>query len=281
MFESERELSEQDLKKVTMEAFKLLRTYDMVPPELYRETFCDVAAKQNVDLDSIDTAEVSKTILATSVADLEKQQEASMESLEALKTTTSEANAAIERKDTKALEKTQDDIAALTEKISQLEKMNFSDELTGVKNRRWLYNQFLDNEKFVSDGIVGFIDLNNFKIVNDTYGHNIGDKVLVLVSHLLGQLNKMGRPVEVVRFGGDEFLVLAPETNLRVLETELRTIKGHLESKIVNIKDVSFKTGFSFGCYEYKKSEDFPLALEAVDQKMYDAKAADKSKEKA
>lgn len=281
MFESERELSEQDLKKVTMEAFKLLRTYDMVPPELYRETFCDVAAKQNVDLASIDTAEVSKTILATSVADLEKQQEASMESLEALKTTTSKANDAIERKDTKALEKTQDDIAALTEKINQLEKMNFSDELTGVKNRRWLFNQFLNNEKFVSDGIVGFIDLNNFKIVNDTYGHNIGDKVLVLVSHLLGQLNKMGRPVEVVRFGGDEFLVLAPETNLRVLETELRTIKSHLESKIVNIKDVSFKTGFSFGCYEYKTSEEFSEALEAVDQKMYDAKAADKSKEKA
>lgn len=270
-------MSNPDLKKLTSEAFKILRKYDSVPPELYQETFLELAERYHIDLSDVDTAAESRVILQDSVTGLEKREEASKVSIQELKVTAQSANDAIESKDRKALNKTQDDIELLNQKIAKLEASIYHDELTGTKNRRWLFDTFLADEVFRTKGAIGFIDLNNFKTINDTHGHMMGDKVLILVSHLLSQLNKLGREVHTVRFGGDEFLILAPETTLRVLEKELTTIKTHLESKVVNIKEVSFKAGFSFGCLEYEPGQVFYEALEVVDAKMYEAKAKDKT----
>lgn len=270
-------MSHPDIKKITSEVFKLLRKYDSVTPELYAETFVTLADELRIDLENIDTLEQSKVILHESALTLEKREEASKQNLEALKSTASQATQAMKDNDRQALQKTQDDIQALSEKIIKLQASVHNDELTGAKNRRWLFDDFLVAEKFTTKGTIAFVDLNHFKVINDTHGHVIGDKVLALVTHLLNQLDKLGRHVHIVRFGGDEFLVFAPETSLRVLDVEMRNIKKMLESKVVSVRDVSFKAGFSYGIDEYEAGQDFYQLLEKVDSLMYQAKAKDKA----
>ena len=269
-------MSNRDLKKITNDTFKILRKYDSVPPELYRDTFIDLAKAAEIDLTVIDGFKEGQKVLGESAVNLEKLQYESNESVKALKSSTQQASEAIEKKDNKLLEKAQNDIENLSKKIAHLEASVFKDELTSVYNRRWLFDQFLALDAFKTKGTIGFLDLNNFKEINDTHGHPVGDKVLILVAHLISQLNNMSRDVFICRFGGDEFLILAPEVNIKVVQSELNAIKSKIESKVVSIKECSFKVGFSFGCCDFKEGDNFHQILEKVDVLMYSAKDLDK-----
>ena len=274
-------MSNQDLKKITNDTFKILRKYDSVPPELYRDTFIDIAKSAQVDLTIIDGFEEGQKVLGESAVILEKLQYESNESVKALKSSTQQASEAIEKKDKKLLEKAQDDIENLSKKIAHLEASMFKDELTSVYNRRWLFDHFLALDTFKTKGAIGFLDLNNFKEINDTHGHPIGDKVLILVAHLISQINNMSGDVYVCRYGGDEFLILAPGANIKVVQSELNAVKSKIESKVVSIKECSFKVGFSFGCCDFEEGDNFHQILEKVDVLMYSAKGLDKDNAKS
>lgn len=120
-------------------------------------------------------------------------------------------------------------IRQLRESISQLRMLNeelkqkeraiqnlaYYDQLTGVANRALFYELA---EKFLhaaerNHEVLGlmFIDVDNFKQINDTYGHEAGDKVLVQVADILNTVTR--RNDVVARYGGDEFLVLLPQIN--------------------------------------------------------------------
>lgn len=101
----------------------------------------------------------------------------------------------------------------LKQKEKVIEKLAYYDQLTGVANRA-LFDKFADkylkmaklNQQML--GLM-FIDVNEFKSINDTYGHNTGDKVMTRVASLLTESTR--KDDIVCRYGGDEFLVLMPD----------------------------------------------------------------------
>ncbi|MCL1632076.1 sensor domain-containing diguanylate cyclase [Sporolactobacillus sp. CPB3-1] len=100
----------------------------------------------------------------------------------------------------------------LKQKEKVIEKLAYYDKLTGVANRA-LFDKFADkylNEAKKTGTMLGlmFIDVNEFKQINDTYGHNTGDKVMTRVASLLTESTRKNDIV--CRYGGDEFLVLLP-----------------------------------------------------------------------
>jgi PAS domain S-box/diguanylate cyclase (GGDEF) domain len=107
--------------------------------------------------------------------------------------------------------------AELNEQLKQkekvIEKLAYYDQLTGVANRA-LFDKYADRYLNLAEtfgkklGLI-FIDVNEFKLINDTYGHHTGDKVMIRVAGLLTQL--VHKDDVVCRYGGDEFLVLIPE----------------------------------------------------------------------
>lgn len=116
-----------------------------------------------------------------------------------------------------------------------------TDYLTGAINHRY-FNELLEKEiersiRYKHPFTIAFIDLDNFKVVNDTFGHLYGDKMLRTLAEKMK--NHLRRPDVVARVGGDEFAILLPETNAEearyamsnlfsTIESELTTQKWHL-----------------------------------------------------
>ena len=101
-------------------------------------------------------------------------------------------------------------------RLTQVRKFAFHDALTQLPNRR-LFIEHLGQAKAASKrsghyGAVMFLDLDNFKSLNDTHGHDMGDLLLIEVAH---RLDRCVREMDTVaRFGGDEFMVLLRELDL-------------------------------------------------------------------
>jgi len=169
----------------------------------------------------------------------------------------------------------QSEMNLLLEKISGLSEELYTDELTGAKNRRWLFRQYLKNESFFSeDGVIVFIDINDFKEINDTFGHVTGDRALMyLVSFLNSELKKLEINFNLIRFAGDEFIITFKNINKIRGGLVLNSCLKKLESqklKPANLTgDKYFKISFSFGVSEYKKGDVFTDIIDKIDSDMY------------
>lgn len=158
-----------------------------------------------------------------------------------------------------------------------LQKEVIRDPLTGLFNRRFM-TEFIKKEMKRSERYkhnIGFllIDINNFKEINDRYGHIVGDKVLQITADALQR--SVRQSDVVVRYGGDEFLIILTETNGEVEKVKER-IKEIVEN--VYIPELKNSITLSIGCSYW--SPDQPRTLEAIlseaDQKMYEEKKKSK-----
>ncbi len=173
------------------------------------------------------------------------------------------------------------DVSEMKELQRKLEFMATHDVLTGLHNRRYL-NEVLEMEieRALSEGSnlsLVMLDLDHFKLVNDVYGHEAGDKVLEAVGaicrHQAGESNKVGR------FGGEEFLMILPGASLdQAFEAAERTRKSidglrlHYEGKEIRITS-------SFGVACLKPGNDtLKDLLIAADTALYKAKASGRNK---
>jgi len=143
-------------------------------------------------------------------------------------------------------------IKQLTDEIhavnAKLEKIAVTDPLTKLFNRRAVYEhlerEFMRSQRYGNPFCVYLMDIDHFKNVNDTYGHSVGDQVLVLVSD--GMRQTVRRTDVVGRYGGEEFIVLAPETSLseaRILGERLRMIVSQRSAETEGVPHVTISIG--------------------------------------
>lgn len=159
----------------------------------------------------------------------------------------------------------------LIEKNKQLEQLAVTDRLTGLYNRLKL-DQVLDDElsrsrRYASSFALVLLDVDHFKSVNDTFGHPVGDQVLVEVARLLANGT---RDVDVVgRWGGEEFLVICRDTEFDgavVLAEKLRhTVAAHVFAVVGN------KTA-SIGVTVVRTGDTIPLLMARADKALYRGK---------
>ena len=159
------------------------------------------------------------------------------------------------------------------------EKLSLKDSLTNTYNRHFLeefnkhHEYFNDeNQKFA----VAFLDIDHFKYINDTYGHDTGDEVLKLFAH---RLLAITRPEDIViRYGGEEFLVLVYNLTLDEAMKKFEDVRKNIESTIIEFNNASLNitisTGVSIGTYEDNISD----VISKADKAVYEAKNTGRNK---
>ena len=149
------------------------------------------------------------------------------------------------------------------------------DTLTGLPNRA-AWNERLDIEvdqlqKHRSSLLLGILDLDHFKRINDGYGHLAGDKVLKIIAT---QLQKRVRPSDfIARFGGEEFVFLLPHTQMAEGLALLERLRVTIEACPFHFKGEPVTITVSMGITTFKPGERSDLVLKRADQALYRAKA--------
>jgi len=149
-----------------------------------------------------------------------------------------------------------------------------TDVLTGLPNRRFIESCYIkhlqDLKKTKEPLTLVMIDIDHFKNVNDTYGHDIGDEVLCFIAqHLKDNLRKNDI---AVRIGGEEFLLFLPQTSLQSSIKVADKIRLIIEQSIFKHQDIKINVTASFGLSSYEHSNELNTAIKHADQQLYKAK---------
>lgn len=150
---------------------------------------------------------------------------------------------------------------------SRLRELTYYDDLTGLLNRRGIYNVWQELEAKDKKAVALILaDLNDFKSINDDYGHDIGDLSLQHFAYLLSSYES--DDYAVGRLGGDEFLVILKSTDW--MEKYLEDIQFNLNSKPVIVNEsMSITLSAAFGMIEGTNKEPLDELLKKVDKAMY------------
>ena len=196
--------------------------------------------------------------------------------------------------ETRQLRRREDELAAAQRKVAEAERsietmrneleqvkaMLHQDPLTGTLNRRGIDDAFRQEasrcDRHGAHLCVAIIDLDNFKNLNDSLGHQAGDRAL---THVAGVVRNTLRPSDRVgRFGGEEFLILLPDTGLNESAAVMARIKRELAAQPLAEKDLNVKITFSGGVAERAEREPLEQLLSRADAALYRAKRAGKNR---
>ena len=198
-----------------------------------------------------------------------------LKALKALFYVVSEKNKELEQKNQDLERKVKERTNELEEANEKLEKISIVDELTGLPNRRFVMMQ-IDQlisywERYGTKFSLLFIDLDRFKPVNDNYGHEYGDRVLVWIGNFL---KKNSRKSDIpCRLGGDEFVIICPNLSGREALEFGKIINEKAMSRENNENLDYWEPSFSIGVTEMEKEiKTASDILNVADTAMYKAK---------
>ncbi len=160
-------------------------------------------------------------------------------------------------------------------------KLSIRDHLTNLYNRRYM-EEFLKNEleasrRYQYSFSIVMIDLDDFKKINDTYGHEAGDEVLKSVAEIMR--NNMRKADVIGRYGGEEFIVMMPKTTKENAGKCMEKIRRFINSRLFNFngKDVHITASFGIASYP-EDSLDIQDLLAISDIRLYRAKRLGKNR---
>ena len=157
----------------------------------------------------------------------------------------------------------------------QLQVLSHTDDLTQTYNRRYfmqyLQQEFQRAQRSSATFSIAILDMDNFKEINDQWGHLAGDQVLREITVMFrGQI----RQADVfARYGGDEFIFLFPQTSQQEVQTWAERIYATFAQKSIHVDEVEIRPLFSIGVAVFEPSvENLDELLKRADQALYQAK---------
>jgi len=174
----------------------------------------------------------------------------------------------------KLLKKAKQDIES---KNLELENLATIDKLTNLYNRRKLEEIIQEEinrcERFKHTFTLIILDIDYFKDVNDTYGHQIGDKVLAKIANIL--TTELRKTDFVGRFGGEEFILICPESTVDKIHQIIESLRLQIANN--HFEKVGYKTA-SFGLTMYKEKDNIESIIKRADDALYQAKSEGRNK---
>jgi diguanylate cyclase len=171
-------------------------------------------------------------------------------------------------------------IANLTRELRDQTRLASVDELTQLYNRRYMTLQFTNLTADRGEGLVMSLvlfDLDRFKSINDTYGHNIGDRVLLVCAKILQSHAEAGGHL-ACRYGGEEFIVMCPDFDLDAARELGDSVRRQLEDTAILIRGNSIPVTISGGVSRWRPGETIESFVDRADQALYRAKTSGRNR---
>lgn len=150
---------------------------------------------------------------------------------------------------------------------------NYIDDVTGVYNRNYLDEFYKNNND--NSYILVYLDVDNFKYINDTYGYSFGDRLLRYMAKTINKLlNKNGI---LIRFSGDEFLILFKDSDINYVQNYIQKIIDNF-NKVFEFENKEILITLSAGIYMTNKREELCELIRKSDLALYVSKNTGKSK---
>ena len=175
------------------------------------------------------------------------------------------------------------DITDIKQRADELEYIASTDPLTKLYNRRYFTQvgeSILKLSKRENQSLsILMLDIDNFKLVNDTYGHKVGDDVIVSIAKAL---KAIGRESDIAcRFGGEEFILLLPSTTLEGALTIAQKLRIYIENTQVSIEDhksINVTVSIGISKVQHQKEVNLEPSIKRADDALYKAKENGKNR---
>ncbi|MGB4405720.1 MAG: GGDEF domain-containing protein [Sphaerochaeta sp.] len=158
--------------------------------------------------------------------------------------------------------------------IEELKILAMTDQLTGLSNRRYTENylsgKLRELEEFQAPFAVALVDIDHFKVVNDTYGHNIGDLAIQMTTKSM--VNAVRSDDLVSRWGGEEFLVVFSSVGIKNLEQISERMRMLVESSSLLVNGKNIQVTISIGSVIVENPVSKESIIQMADQLMYQSK---------
>jgi len=165
------------------------------------------------------------------------------------------------------------------ELFKQTKEMANKDFLTGSYNRRYFFEAgkaiLAKNKRKDMPVAIATLDIDLFKKVNDTYGHDVGDVAIQQIAIILARTLRDSDLV--ARFGGEEYSILLEDISLEDTKLLFERVRANFENNIITVADITFNYTVSLGV-AYGKSTDINALLKVSDEALYEAKDTGRNK---
>lgn len=250
----------QEHVAITSQVKQIIENEKIVFPAKYGKIYHDIARNRDIELNAEElfTAEMLDEKMVRHVITLAACSDKALD--------------AMEKEDKEALKLVIAETKALRDEIRELQKIVYEDTLTRSYNRKWFEDTYLEggNLSLRESGTLVLVDINDFKTVNDTYGHVIGDKVLI---HIAIKLKESGG--RIVRYGGDEFLVIFDAAvSSDTIHQKMQNILDYFHHISFKVNNHSFKSSFAYGMASFTGTSNIEAVIEEADKAMYRHKKA-------
>jgi len=168
------------------------------------------------------------------------------------------------------------DYTQVKQLLEQLEELSIRDSLTGVYNRRYFHkvtdDEFYRLQRYGGTLSLIMLDIDHFKRINDTYGHLAGDAALRLLAEICSKI--LRKSDTMVRFGGDEFIILLPQTNSTAAVNLAQRLRKAVEQQCIEYENQSLFMTASFGVASVDSPDIVFLdeLIRCADNAVYEAK---------
>jgi diguanylate cyclase len=181
------------------------------------------------------------------------------------------------------LEDSHKQINSLRSSLSHAEEVVLKDPLTGAGNRRQfdisMERAMLECQQKATPLSLVMCDIDHFKRVNDAFGHQVGDELIKMFARVIEA--SIRDEDTVIRYGGEEFAIILPMTDLEAAASIAERIRRQFESKRLTIRETNQKIGqltASFGVAQYRQADNVDVLVQRADAKLYEAKSSGRNR---
>ncbi len=172
------------------------------------------------------------------------------------------------------IEEMENKIKELESELDKAYKELLIDPLTKAHNRKALEKDLLEilekGKERDLDLCIAIVDLDNFKFINDNYGHIVGDYVLIKFVQIISSLIRSSD--KIYRYGGDEFIIVFNRSNLNNAKKSIERILNKIGKTKLKYKDYMIQITVSAGITCHKKNDDVESIIHRADEALYEAK---------